>query len=155
MGEQRYVFPQPCFELARLAAISVKNTLCAVLLSKLEELHEAAIPKINSENTDESVQSVPINDTVPGFTNELLLKVEETNTIARLAIIGFVFDRCSSMDEEVKRDSCDALLKKRKMVRRFIQFCRDDTVTDISKFGKRSNAINCQFSNNTANEWSC
>ena len=132
-----YRAPQPCFELARLAAISVKNTLCAVLLSKLEELHEAAMPKINSENTDESVQSVPINDTVPGFTNELLLKVEETNTIARLAIIGFVFDRCSSMDEEVKRDSCDALLKKRKMVRRFIQFCRDDTVTDISKFGQK------------------
>ena len=71
------------------------------------------------------------------FTTELMSKVEDCNTVARFAIIGFIFDRCSSTDDDIRLESCDAMLKKKKMVRRFIQYCRDDTVTDVSKFGQR------------------
>lgn len=161
----------PCFELARLAAISVKNTLCAVLLSKVEELYEAEVKKIETATaaakaaakaTDAaSSPSTDITHATPNntdtatlatnkaqhkskqkgvdeeFTTELMSKVEDCNTVARFAIIGFIFDRCSSTDDDIRLESCDAMLKKKKMVRRFIQYCRDDTVTDVSKFGQR------------------
>ena len=117
-----YAAEHPSFELARLAALSVQNTLCAVLLSKLEESYELALDQSSSDGD---------------FTTELLVAIEASNAVSRLAIIGFVFDRCSSIDTEVRHASCQALLKKRKMVRRFIQFCRDDVVTETSKFGQR------------------
>ena len=130
---------QPCFELARLAAISKKNTLCAVLLSKLEEHHEAAVSTKESGSEKEKQKEKDDDDdgTDKTFTTKLLAKVEDANVIARQAIIGFVFDRCSSIDEEVRVNSCEALLKRRKMVRNFIQYCRDDVVSDIATFGQR------------------
>jgi hypothetical protein len=182
-----YNSKQPCFELSRLAAISVKNTLCAVLLSKLEEKHTAEVKKIelaaaeakakaavieNETTLEENVLTVGEDlklkedpDKVLGgdavatalntnkeekkekkekkdpseedFTAELMADIEDCNVMARLVIIGFVFDRCSSTDDDVKLKSCEAMLKRRKMVRGFIQYCRDDVVTEISKFGQK------------------
>jgi hypothetical protein len=144
----------PCFELARLAAISVKNTLCAVLISKLEDAHQlaeelaACLAKEGKQTDVEEGLAIEgkQTDAEEAFTDDMMDGIDSADCASRLAIVAFIHKRAIAPPtaDSASLEICEQLTKNRKLVRRWVQYCRDDETHEMAVWGQRLLKLLCR-----------
>ena len=133
-----YEEEHPSFAFSRFIAIHHKNTLCAVLISKLEEKFKERLAFADEKSSDDSKSSEEGDDKLQQKQHEeFCANLEQVEYDLRITLLQFVLARMKAdpFEDRLSMETCLLFVERIDLVREWIQKCREDSKEPLAKVG--------------------